>query len=284
MRGQIFNGWRFITAGLICLVSVFAVPACAESIPESSSKVFTVGVVPQYDVRRIHAVWRPILDEMEKRTGFTFVLRGAATIPAFERDLAVGEFDIAYVNPYQVVRVGERQGYQPLLRDATDLYGILVVPSNSSIQSVLELKDQAVAFPAPNALGATLLMRAELFDRFGIEVVPKYVQSHSSVYLNVALQETIAGGGVQKTLNQQSEELQGALRVLYKTETVPSHPLVVHPHVPVSIQSQLSKVMLELGQEPHGRELFSLVPITELRPAFTKEYLRLGEMGLERFQ
>jgi len=275
----------FLASGLICLVLMFALPGYAATTFEASPKTLTVGVVPQFDIPRIQAIWRPILDEMEKRSGNKFVLSGAATIPEFERDLIQGEYDLAYINPYQVVKVGERQGYQPLVRDVSqNLHGIVVVPSNSPIQSVEQLKNRVVAFPAPNALGATLLVRAGLYDRYGFEVVPRYVLSHSSVYLNVALEEVIAGGGVQKTLSQQPEELQDRLRVLYKTDSVPSHPVVVHRRVPVQIRQQLLSVMLALGQDAVGRDLLSAVPIVEIGVAKVKDYQPLTEMGLERFQ
>ena len=60
----LFSGWR-------------APSACgAES--------YSFGVVPQYDQRQMFATWKPILSELEKRTGFSFKLVFAPTIPAFE--------------------------------------------------------------------------------------------------------------------------------------------------------------------------------------------------------
>jgi phosphonate transport system substrate-binding protein len=280
------NRWNngLLRLGMAWLLMAVAAVGYAEPQVSSAPRVLTVGVVPQFDVRQIHAVWRPILDELERRTGFAFVLRGASTIPSFERDLAVGEFDLAYINPYHAVTVSGRH-YTPLVRDVgTDLHGILVVPRQSPIQSVQELEGRTVAFPAPMALGATLLMRAELLDRYGVEVVPRYVQSHSSVYLNVALGETVAGGGVQKTLAQQPHELQSSLRVVYRTQTVPSHPVVVHNRIPPEIRDRLLQALLALGREPGGRELLSGVPIAALGPASVEEYRFLRELGLKRFQ
>lgn len=280
------SGFRRYLLSLALTWAPLFSPLLVGAAPDSDARpqVLTVGVVPQFDLRRIHAVWRPILDELEKRTGLEFALRGAATFSAFERDLAMNEFDLAYINPYEVVAVCEEQGYQPLVRDQQDLYGILVVARNSPIHSVHELKGQTVAFPAPNALGATLMVRAELFDRHGIEVIPRYVSSHSSVYLNVALEENVAGGGVQKTLQQQKDELQNALRILYKTRSVPAHPLVVHPRVPAPLQEKIRDALLAMWQDPASQALLSRVPYSELRPARIEEYHPLAEMGLERFR
>jgi len=247
--------------------------------------VLTVGVIPQFDLAHTQAIWRPILDELQRRTGYTLILRTSTSIPAFERDLAQGEFDIAYINPYLTVNVAEARGYLPVARDtATDLQGILVVAKESPIQSVEELDGKTVVFPAPNALGATLLLRAELFRRFGVEMVPRYVLSHSSVYLNVALGEAIAGGGVQKTLAQQSPELQQRLRVLYTTEHVPSHPIVIHKRIDKAQQRQLIQALLALGESEQGRALLAKVPIKTIGRADIDDYRPLAEMGLEQFQ
>ena len=272
-----------LSFGLIWGVAFTAVSHAGPPVPKGAT-VLSVGVVPQFDVRQIHAVWRPILDELEQRTGYEFVLRGASTIPSFERDLAVGAFDLAYINPYHAVTVSGRR-YTPLVRDVgTELYGILVVAAQSPIQSVEALRDQVVAFPAPMALGAALLTRAELLDRYGIEVVPRFVQSHSSVYLNVALDEAAAGGGVQKTLEQQPEELREALRVLYKTRRVPPHPIVIHERVAPEVRQRLLQALLSMGRDPAGQALLNKVPITELGPAAIEEYQFLRGLGLERFQ
>lgn len=83
------------------------------------------------------------------------------------------------------------------------LVGIIVVKKDSPVQSASELDGKTVAFPSPNALGATLLPRAEFDREFNIKVNELYVKSHSSVYLNVLLGKTAAGGGVQKTLSLQ---------------------------------------------------------------------------------
>lgn len=283
---------RLLTACISCLLLLLHFPLSANEgttpkpveISKETPPIVTVGVVPQFDQRHIQTIWRPILDAIEQRTGIKFELRGAATIPAFERELLQGSYDLAYINPYQVVKIKEKLGYLPLVRDiAIDLKGIIVVSQNSPIQSIEELREQELAFPAPNALGASLLIRAELSDRHGIKIIPRYVLSHSSVYLNVALEEAVAGGGVQKTLEQQSAELKNLLKTLYTTEAVPSHPIVINPRVPESLRHKIKEAFLALGRDALGHELLSAVPITEIGPASIRDYRGLAEMGLERF-
>lgn len=245
--------------------------------------VYSVGVVPQFDVRRIHSIWRPILDVLEKATGARFVLRGSISIPAFEQEYMSGVYDFAYVNPFQALLASRDQGYIPLVRDhGQSLHGILVVPKESPITSVSQLEGRTVVFPAPNALGATMMIRAALRNEFNVSVKPKYVLSHGSVYLNVLLNKAAAGGGVQNTLEQQDPAVHDGLRILYRTREVAPHPFVVHPRVPPAMQDKVRETLLLMAGSVEGSKMLSRIPVSRIGPAVLDDYRPLEEMGLDR--
>ena len=247
-------------------------------------RVYSVGIVPQFEARRGYEIWRPILDKLQLATGVRFTLRGSPSIPVFEKEVLAGAFDFAYMNPYQLLQAHNRQGYVPLVRDVgRRLQGILVVRRDSKINSVEGLAGLTIAFPSPNALGACMLIRAELKDKYNIQFVPKYVLSHSSVYLNVILGQATAGGGVQKTLQQQAKTITGKLRVLYRTQSIVPHAFVAHPRVPLQLQRQVREAFLTLGQTQTGRQLLSKIPIKKIGRASMKDYQSLSTLRLERF-
>jgi len=251
---------------------------------EQADKVYTVGVVPQFEARKLHNIWRPILDLLEKESGYKFKIRGSASIPKFEQEITQGKFDFAYMNPYHLIVANDYKGYIPLVRDhGRELSGILVVKKDSGITRPEQLNGKTLAFPAPNALGASLQIRQELHDKFGIKFKPNFVKTHDSVYLNVLLSEASAGGGVQKTLNRQKQQYQDMLRVIYKTKKVASHPLAVLPDVPVEVRDRVRDVLLKMGESEKGRELLSKVPMKKIGLAKMQDYLSLKDMNLERF-
>jgi len=195
-----------------------------------------------------------------------------------------GDFDFAYMNPYHLVLANESQGYKPLLRDVgRTLYGVLVVKKDSQINEVSQLDGQVLAFPAPNALGASLQMRQELNDIFKIKILPRYVKTHDSVYLNVLLGEAIAGGGVQKTLNRQRPEFKEALKIIHKTKPVAPHPLSVHPRVPEEVSKVVKSAFLKLSQTLEGKNLLAKIPMKKVGEASMDDYMPLKDLGLERF-
>ncbi|NQU59339.1 MAG: phosphate/phosphite/phosphonate ABC transporter substrate-binding protein [Rhodospirillales bacterium] len=246
--------------------------------------VYSFGVVPQFEPRKLANIWTPILKELEKRTGLKFKMVGSPKIPDFEAAFMGGEFDFAYMNPYHSLVAAEKQGYVPLVRDgARELYGILVVPKNSTIKSVGELKDKKIAFPAPNALGASLLMRADMATIYKISIRPVYVQTHSSVYLNVALGQTAAGGGVMGTFKSQPAEIRDALKILYKTRAMPPHPITAHARVSKKDRELVRKAFLDMGKSKEGAALLAEVPIKKIIAASVNDYKKLKSWKLNNF-
>jgi len=245
---------------------------------------YSFGVVPQFSSERISKTWEPILDLLEKETGYQFELYGSLDIPAFERHFSKGHFDFAYMNPYHAIVAHEEEGYEPIIRDVgRNLYGILVTRKDSSIKSMQELDGKKVAFPAPNALGASLMPRAEFSQQHKIAVDEVYVSSHSSVYLNVVLGLAAAGGGVQKTLSQQPAKIQSQLKIISKTQEVPAHPISAHQRVPEKVKQAVANAFIHLAGTPYGAKLLNKIPMKVAGNTSIKEYDVLRSMGLDEF-
>jgi phosphonate transport system substrate-binding protein len=250
----------------------------------TADETYRFGVVPQFDARRIQAIWQPVLSAVEKHSGLRLELVGSPDIPQFENQLMAGEFDFAYMNPYHLIKAHTAQDYSPLVRDVgRTLYGIIVVRKDSPIQQIEDMDGKPVAFPAPNALGAALLPRAEFGEIYKINIQPRYVRSHSSVYLNVVTGQTVAGGGVQKTLQKQPANIRDALKVIYKTPQVAPHPVAVHPRVDKASEDKVRKAFLQLGNSPEGRELLANIPMKQVGRATLEDYEPLKQMGLDKY-
>jgi len=159
----------------------------------------------------------------------------------------------------------------------------VVIRNDSPVTDIHDLDGKTVAFPAPNALGAALIPRAEFGESYEIDILPVYVKSHSSVYLNVVTGQPDAGGGVQKTLQSQPEHIRNALKVIYKTPQVAPHPLAVHPRVDKETCSTISKAFLQLGITQEGSALLARIPMKQAGLASMVDYEPLKEMGLDRY-
>jgi phosphonate transport system substrate-binding protein len=245
---------------------------------------YRFGVVPQFEQRKLYRIWRPILDELEHRTGFSFDLVGSPKIPVFEQKYLVGVYDFVYMNPYHLVMAHDAQGYLPLIRDGErKLKGILVVLKDSPIKRLEELDGKRIVFPSPNALGASLLMRTELAKLHGVEALPHYVQTHTSVYLHVALGLNPAGGGVLSTLRSQKPEIREKLRIVYETRPVNPHPISAHPRIPEERREKVRQALLEMAQTEKGQALLAKIPMGKAVAASLEDYTPMRTWGLEEF-
>lgn len=262
-------------------LSIIALFYC--SITFADSDVLKMGVVPQFEQRQMFRNWQPILSELEKITGLKFELVGSPKIPVFEKQFNKGVYDLAYMNPYHVLKAYESQGYLPLVRDRKKLKGILVVEKESSIKSVRQLNNKEIAFPAPNALGASLLIRSILTEKFGVAFRSKYVQTHSSVYIHVAKKLVSAGGGVDRTYDKQPLSLKNNLRIIYETPEIISHPIVIHPRIPTRTRRLIKDGLLRLFKTKNGKRLFENIPINDLMSTKINEYKSLKKYNLDKY-
>jgi phosphonate transport system substrate-binding protein len=262
-------------------------PAAAAGIAPPAATgtghTWTVAVVPQFPAQHIRAAWLPALERLAAQTGERFTLVHAPTIDAFEALFLAGEPDFVFLNPYHMVMAARAQGYRPLVRDRAMLSGVLVVRADSPVQGVDALGGQTVAFPSPNALGASLYMRA-LLDAQGVAVTPAYVKTHSNVYRHVVSGLAVAGGGVRPTLQAEPPAIRDALRVLFETPPVASHPLAAHPRVPPELQARLAAQML--AWTAHAADAALLAPLQMPQPQaadFARDYTPLQRLDLARF-
>jgi phosphonate transport system substrate-binding protein len=268
---------------VITILAVFIVVFAALASYTYAAEPYTFGIVPQYDQRQLFEIWKPLIEELQKRTGLSFRLVSVPKIPAFEKEFLAGSYDFAYMNPYHLLKANKSQGYAPLVRDRAALRGILVVRKDSPIEKLSELNGKVVAFPSPNALGASLLMRADLSRLHHVSVVPLYVKTHDSVYLHVVKGLAEAGGGVQKTLEEQEKSIQESLSVLYTTRDLPSHPIVAHSRVPGRDAEKTRDAFLAMAADETGRKLLSKIPMKQPVSTSMADYSPMRDWGLESF-
>lgn len=228
--------------------------------------------------------WTPVLRQVEHRAGQCLVLVVAPSIPAFEEQLRTGQLDFAFMNPYHQLMAQRWRGFIPLLRDGqTQLEGLLVVRKDSPVRRLADLNGATVAFPAPNASAASLLPWA-LLSRAGIRITPSYVRTHSNVYRGVILGSSLAGGGVNNTLQREWPEVRQRLRVLWRSPPFPSHPFSVAATVPMQVRIRVQQAFLDLSRTAQGRQLLAKVQLPQVVKAdHARDYAPLAALGLERY-
>ncbi|MDC8772167.1 phosphate/phosphite/phosphonate ABC transporter substrate-binding protein [Roseateles albus] len=257
-------------------------PLRAQAAPEKPS--YSVYIVPQFQAAEIQRIWAPLLEKLGQEAGLQLTLKLVKDIPAFEAELASGRPDFAYMNPYHQLLAHAAQGYRPLLRDSKMLKGLLLVRKDDPIKSVQDLQGKELAFPAPNALGASLLIRAQLAEGEGVQIKPIYAKTHSNAYRLTLVGKTAASGGLRGTLDKEPEAVQAGLRVLMETQGAAPHPFSAHPRVPAAQAQAVAAAMLKMSADPALQALFKDIPMAKPVAAdFERDYRPLAKLRLEKY-
>lgn len=261
-----------------------ALAFCAGSAGAQTPNTYTFAVVPQLSPAQLHREWWPVLERVSRETGVAMELKIAASVPKFEAEFMKGAPDFAYMNPYHAVMAKRAQAYLPLLRDSKPLAGILLVRRDSPYKSVRDLDGKTIGFPAPNAFGASLYLRALLTEEAKIRFEPRYLNTHSNVFRHVAQGNVAAGGGVNASFNDEAPEVREQLSVLYQTPGTAPHPVVAHPRVPERVRAAVAEAFLSLQRDAAGREMLREIRIPQpVKADYERDYRPLERLNIEKY-
>lgn len=251
--------------------------------PALAARTLTFGVVPQQAAAELAETWSPFLAWLSARSGVELRFVTAPDIPTFEKRLAKGEYDLAYMNPYHYTVFHKKPGYQAMAREKDrKIKGILVVRKDSPIQDIHALAGAELIFPAPAAFAASILPRAAL-RKEGVSFKTRFVSSHDSVYLNIARGLYPAGGGITRTFDMIDPATRNELRVLWSTPAYTPHAIASHPRVPAAVRDRLLTALAGANVDPVGQKMLSLIGFKGIEPAADADWddirhLRITEL------
>ena len=255
----------------------------ASGTSRAAGQTLRLAVVPQFTPVEMFKNWSPVVLTMQS-AGIDCDLVVQPNIPKFEAEFLRGRADIVYLNPYHMVMAQKAHRYEPLLRDARPLQGVLVVRKDSPIQDIAQLKNQRIAFPAPNAFAASLYIRAVLEREYHLPHETHYAITHRNAVRQVLVGDAAAAGVVRSTLENETPEVQQALRVIYTTPSVPSHPIAVHPRVPNSLREALIQRLVGMAQNSDQKALMSAIQMPNpVRANYRNDYAPLERLNIEKF-
>ena len=265
---------------LACALQLWGVGAASARSPLK----YSFAVVPQLAPTELHREWAPVLARLSRDAGMTLELKVIPTIAQFEAAFLKGAPDFAYVNPYHAVMAKQAHGYQPLLRDQQGLTGVLLVRKDSPYTEASQLKEQTLGFPAPNAFGASLYMRALLSEKVKIPFETIYLGTHPNVFRQVLRGGVAAGGSIEDLFNGEMPEIRDQLRIIFKTPEVASHPVVAHPRLPESARRALTQAFLAMAKDPAGQALLKAIRMPDPVPAeYARDYKPLEKLNVEKY-
>jgi phosphonate transport system substrate-binding protein len=246
----------------------------------ATPRIYTFGVVPQQAPALLAETWAPALAALSHRSGVELRFATAPDVPTFERRLAAGEYDLAYMNPYHFVVFNERPGYRALARAQGErIQGLMVVHRDSPVRTLQELAGSTLAFPTPAAFAASLLVQSELRRR-NIPFTAQIVKSHNSVYRDVALGLYPGGGGVPRTFDLIDDDVRKELRVLWTSSSYTTHAIATHPALDPAVTDKIWQAMAKMPADAGESESLKRIGFRGFERANDADWDDIRRLGI----
>lgn len=270
-RGQSGGAAARMACGLLALAALATSCRAAAGEP----RTYVLAIVPQGPPVAAHARWAPLAERLGRAAGVKLELKLYEGIEEFEASLVAGKPDLAYANPLQAVLAWNAHRYVPLVRSSTPITGNIYVRQDSSLGSVEALRGREVAFSGQRNVCAVLLRDA--LAELGI--VPHFVGTPTNVFKHVLVGEEVAGGALDVALTEQAPEVAGAVRSLYRTRPIASHPLLARPSVPLEVREAIVRAVLRTAEDAEGRALLQGVRLqAPVRADYDRDYAPLRRL------
>lgn len=226
-------------------------------------------------------VYQPLVDYLNARLdGDTLQLEASRDYDSFEQKLYYRNFDFALANPYQaLMAVANGHVIFAKMADDEQYRGLIVVRKDSPVQTVADLRGQAVSYPASSGLAATMLTQAFLHEQ-GIDVMHEvnnlYVGSEESSILNAYLRKTAAGTTwplAWDRFRRDEPEKADQLMVKWQTGAMPSNAFVARDDIPADLVRRITALLVAMHETDEGRRVLEhiLMPRFEIATAATYE-------------
>ncbi|MES2408046.1 MAG: phosphate/phosphite/phosphonate ABC transporter substrate-binding protein [Pseudomonadota bacterium] len=247
--------WRYVKLNV-----VLGVLLTAGAGSSWAAETYSFGVLNQQSPAATAALWNPILQYLQTKTGIAFKLRMGTTVQETDAMTARGEFDFLYSNHNFDPRYAQAR-YIPLAQwGGHPLVGQIVVNADSPIKTLADLEGKTVAFPSKDAFVAYQA------------TMPALKQAHVTV--NQVFGANQRGTAVMLQTNRAdaaslnklfSDQFQAdnkiRFRVLYESAPWPNIPVQAHPRVPKPDADAVQKALVGMTTDPEGRALLKTLGI-----------------------
>lgn len=240
---------RAIARGAALIAAFLAIQPARSAEPALSFYVLhqrSIGLTAQY--------WNPILTYVSHKSGVPLELKLNRTAKEGNTMAEAMKYDFLYTNHF-FTPARDRLGYKVIVRPAgPGIRSQIVVPVDSPIQSLQDLKDHEVAFVTPDAFaGYWLPMDALLRAKVHVNVVFTGNQEASSAQLKV---NKIAAAAVNSAVMARYGRRESfEYRALWTSEIYQDLCVMANPRVPRQTVAAVKKALIEMAKDPEGRQV-----------------------------
>lgn len=231
------TGNRRLSRLMLMVTVALATVACKRAVP-GKERALVVVFGPQY----VPAAPEQLRTELERRSGLELEFEVASSNDAAVDLVQSGRADAALLPLFEYLYCEGVFGVQPLAQVVRNGVGTqageLLVPAQSSVKDLSELRGQRVGYVSRSSVTGYLLAAAQL-GRASVSVEPVWLGSHEAVL--AALRE----GKVAAAATYAGQAGAGSgLRVVVTTAPFANEPLFVQSKIPAEVREALKQALV----------------------------------------
>ena len=258
-----------VTTALGLTALVFTSPVYSDQKHE-----YTFGVFPHLPPRQLEKVYAPVAKEFSEILGKEVHLRSNSSYQNFMENLDQGKFDIAFVQPFDYVRVADKLGYKPMATRIEPLSTIFVVAKGSPLKSAADLKGKTIALPPKVAAVSRLTM--DYLKKHNLDpekdVTITHHRSHVSCMQQVMIKAADTCGTAAPALRFFEHKMKTDLDIIGETGSIPHALFTAHPGLSEEEYRKIKEAILSWSKTKKGQALLKHGKLSPYKDIKDKDY------------
>ena len=210
--------------------------------------------VNQYDINLMAAYWNPIVQYVSDKSGVKLGLKIGRTSADTTAYVLTQEVEFVFSN-HLFSPEREQLGWKVFgRRQMPAIMGQIVVPADSPITDLAQLKGQEVAFAGPEAFVIYKVPYAHLLNS-GIDVKVVFGGNQNGALAQMFAGKAKAAGGNSQLIEGYAKREGKKFRILWSSEPFNDLALMVSGKVPEKDAQAVADAFLNMHKDPAGKEI-----------------------------
>ncbi|CAK0772655.1 phosphonate transport system substrate-binding protein [Gammaproteobacteria bacterium] len=239
----------FLILTMLCLVE-----ALWPSLAWAQEAGYRFSPVNQYDINLTAAYWNPIIAYVSEKSGIPLSLKIGRTSADTTSYVLAREVEFVFSN-HLFSPEREKLGWKVFgRRQMPPVRGLLVVPEDSTIIELTQLRGQEVAFPGPEATIGYKFPYAHLLSK-GIDIKVVFGGNQNAALAQLFAGKVQAVGGNSQLIEGYAKRENKQFRVLWSSEPIYDLALMVSSKVPEKDLKAIAKAFFSMHQDSQGKDI-----------------------------
>lgn len=242
----------------------------------ASAETYKISIMPRYYNDKLTAMMTPLVEYLKGETGLDIELALAGDNADYEKRLSRGEIAIGFENPIVYVDVTPRHQVVAAAKELGEarFRGIVVVPSDSAIKELKDLRGKRVMMTGKTSAGGYLSQKLSLMQA-GIGIKELKLETaadnrQENVMIAVSVGDVDAGFVRESSFHVADKYIApGSVKRVIDTEWVPPWAFSVDTKLPEEVRAKLTAAVLKL--QP-GSPVLKALEVDQFIPAQDGEY------------